>query len=87
MGAALSWKARGRQRELGEKLVADIKRYSKLACSVGISRSTQGIDQLSTVYPLAAKALFQRFYSGQAGVFIEEDTGYRRQGRKVSEGA
>ncbi|AIQ17907.1 response regulator [Paenibacillus sp. FSL H7-0357] len=62
------------KRELGEKLVADIKRYSKLACSVGISRSTQGIDQLSTVYPLAAKALFQRFYSGQAGVFIEEET-------------
>ncbi|WP_342439830.1 response regulator [Paenibacillus sp. FSL L8-0436] len=62
------------KRELGEKLVADIKRYSKLACSIGISRSTQGIDQLSTVYPLAAKALFQRFYSGQAGVFIEEET-------------
>lgn len=62
------------KRELGEKLIADIKRYSKLACSVGISRSTQGIDQLSTIYPLAAKALFQRFYSGQAGVFIEEET-------------
>ncbi|UQZ36396.1 two-component system response regulator [Paenibacillus sp. PK3_47] len=62
------------KRELGEQLIAGIKRYSKLSCSVGISRSTQGIDQLSTVYPLAAKALFQRFYSGQAGVFIEEET-------------
>ncbi|CAM4515883.1 response regulator [Paenibacillus typhae] len=62
------------RKELGERLVADIKRYSKLHCSVGISRSTQGIDQLSTVYPLAAKALYRRFYSGEAGVFIEEET-------------
>ncbi|AIQ46859.1 response regulator [Paenibacillus sp. FSL R7-0273] len=62
------------RKELGERLVADIKRYSKLHCSVGVSRSTRGIDQLSTVYPLAAKALYRRFYSGEAGVFIEEET-------------
>lgn len=60
--------------ELGEQLTAGIKRYSKLECSVGISRITQGIDQLSTVYPLACKALYQRFYSGQAGVFLDEET-------------
>ncbi|NQX43938.1 response regulator transcription factor [Paenibacillus tritici] len=62
------------KRELGEQLIAGIKRYSKLNCSVGISRSTRGIDQLSTVYPLAAQALYRRFYSGQAGVFLEEET-------------
>lgn len=62
------------KRTLGEQLINGIKRYSKLNCSVGISRTTQGIDQLSTVYPLAAQALYQRFYSGQAGVFIEEET-------------
>lgn len=62
------------KRELGEQLIAGIKRYSKLNCSVGISRSTSGIDQLSTVYPLASQALYQRFYSGQAGVFLEEET-------------
>lgn len=45
-----------------------------MSCSVGISRLTQGIDQLSAVYPLAAKALYQRFYSGLAGVFIDEET-------------
>ncbi len=70
------------KKELGEQLVSDIKRYSKLHCSVGISRTTQGIDQLSTVYPLAAKALYQRFYSGQAGVFIEEETP-EENGREV----
>ncbi|MHA6532419.1 response regulator [Paenibacillus sp. BAC0078] len=64
----------GGKRELGEQLIAGIKRYSKLNCSVGISRSTRGINQLSTVYPLASKALYQRFYSGQAGVFIDEET-------------
>lgn len=62
------------RRELGEHLISGIKRCSKLSCSVGISRCTQGIDQLSTVYPLAAKALYQRFYSGLAGVFIDEET-------------
>lgn len=62
------------RRELGEQLITGIKRYSKLSCSIGISRCTQGIDQLSTVYPLAAKALYQRFYSGHAGVFIDEET-------------
>ncbi|ASA21115.1 response regulator [Paenibacillus donghaensis] len=62
------------KRELGEQLVTGIKRYSKLSCSVGISRTTQGIDQLSTIYPQAAKALYQRFYSGHEGVFIDEET-------------
>lgn len=62
------------RRELGEHLIAGIQKYSKLSCSVGISRSTRGINQLSTVYPLASKALYQRFYSGQAGVFIDEET-------------
>ncbi|WP_151734698.1 response regulator transcription factor [Paenibacillus tengchongensis] len=70
------------KRELGEELIAGIKRYSKLACSVGLSRCTRGIDQLSTVYPQASKALYQRFYSGQAGVFIEEETP-ETQGREV----
>ncbi|MCL6603624.1 MAG: response regulator [Paenibacillus sp.] len=59
---------------LGENLIRGIKRYSKLSCSVGISRCTRGIDQLSTIYPLAAKALYQRFYSGQAGVFLDGET-------------
>ncbi|OKP91946.1 two-component system response regulator [Paenibacillus helianthi] len=62
------------RKELGEQLTAGIKRYSKLECSVGISRTTQGINQLSTVYPLACKALYQRFYSGQAGVFLDEES-------------
>ncbi|MBW4083366.1 response regulator [Paenibacillus sp. S150] len=62
------------KRELGGQLTAGIKRFSKLECSVGISRTTRGIDQLSAVYPLACKALYQRFYSGQAGVFIDEET-------------
>ena len=61
------------KRSLGENLILGIKRYSKLSCSVGISRSTQGIDQLSSIYPLAAKALYQRFYSGQAGVYMDEE--------------
>lgn len=61
------------KRELGEQLINGIKRYSKLSCSVGISSCTQGIDQLSTIYPLAVKALCQRFYSGHAGVYIDEE--------------
>lgn len=64
----------GEKLSLGENLISGIKRYSKLSCSVGISRNTRGIDQLSTIYPLAAQALYQRFYSGQAGVFIDGET-------------
>jgi len=64
------------RRELGEHLIKGIKKYSKLSCSVGMSRCTQGIDQLSTVYPLATKALYQRFYSGLAGVFIDEEISF-----------
>lgn len=66
--------AAANRRELGEQLIGGIRRYAKLNCSVGISRITRGIDQLSTVYPLAAQALYQRFYSGEAGVFIDEET-------------
>lgn len=66
-----------RRRELGEQLIKAIQRHTKLSCSVGISRCTQGIGQLSRVYPLAAKALYQRFYSGLAGVFLDEETPLR----------
>ncbi|GGF84540.1 AraC family transcriptional regulator [Paenibacillus albidus] len=61
------------KKQLGEDLVSGIRRYSKLSCSVGLSPVAHGIDQLSSVYPLAARALVQRFYAHQAGVFTEED--------------
>jgi len=58
--------------KLGNDLIYQIKRYSKLSCSVGISRSSKGIGQLSMAYQSATRALYQRFYSEQEGVFIDQ---------------
>ncbi|MWV45573.1 response regulator [Paenibacillus sp. HJL G12] len=58
---------------LGNDLIYQIKRYSKLSCSVGISLGNKGIRQLSTAYQSATRALYQRFYSEQEGVFIDQE--------------
>ncbi|MFD1953258.1 response regulator [Paenibacillus thailandensis] len=60
------------KRQLGEDIVYLIKRYSKLSCSVGISRGVQGIDRLNDAYQSACAAFYQRFYSGQEGAFLDE---------------
>lgn len=62
----LKWK-------IGEDIVQHIKRYSKLSCSVGISRQVQGIDQLHAAYESACDSLHQRFYDGTEHVFIYTD--------------
>ncbi|WP_438349075.1 response regulator [Paenibacillus sp. FA6] len=59
---------------LGEDIILHIKKYSKLTCFVGISKSTKGIDQLSSSYQSATRALYQRFYSENEGVFIDTDS-------------
>lgn len=64
-----------RQEELGRDVVQLIKRNTKLSCSIGFSTSTIGIDKLSTAYETAVRALYQRFYSGQEGVFLSSNTG------------
>lgn len=61
----------GQKAELGNDLIYQIKRYSKLGCSVGISRGSRGIQQLSQAYQSATRALYQRFYSEKEGVFID----------------
>lgn len=61
------------QEELGRDVVQLIKRNIKLSCSIGFSRSTMGIDKLSTAYETAVKALYQRFYSGQEVVFFSSN--------------
>lgn len=58
---------------LGNDLILQIRKYSKLRCSVGISRGSKGIKQLSMAYQSATRALYQRFYSEQEGVFIDHD--------------
>ncbi|MGG4045930.1 response regulator [Paenibacillus favisporus] len=58
---------------LGHDLIDRIRTYSKLKCSVGLSRTTQGIHQLSRAYDGAARALYQRFYSEQEGVFADTE--------------
>ena len=59
------------KRKMGEEIVQLIKQYSKLSCSVGISKQVQGIEQLHTAYQSAYDALHQRFYSGLDHVFID----------------
>ncbi|GAB6928796.1 response regulator [Paenibacillus sp. JCM 10914] len=58
-----------RQVEIGRDLVDLIKRNTKLSCSVGFSANVKGIDQLGGAYELAVHALYQRFYSGEEGVY------------------
>ncbi|CAM4363890.1 two-component system response regulator YesN [Paenibacillus endophyticus] len=58
---------------LGEDIIYHIKRYSKLTCSVGISKQAQGVDQLSAAYQSANQALFGRFYAGAEGIFMDEE--------------
>ncbi|MGF7049385.1 two-component system response regulator YesN [Paenibacillus sp. DS2015] len=64
---------KGRKADLGHDIIYQIKKYSKLTCSVGISTCTRGIDQLSEVYQSATRALYQRFYSVQEDVFIDSE--------------
>lgn len=59
-----------RQEDIGRDLVQLIKRNTKLSCSVGFSPSMAGIDRLGTAYETAVRALYQRFYSGEEGVFL-----------------
>lgn len=58
---------------LGKDIIHQVKKYSKLNCFVGISKCTRGIDQLNSSYQSATKALYQRFYTEQEGVFIDSD--------------
>ncbi|AOZ93456.1 response regulator [Paenibacillus crassostreae] len=59
---------------LGEDIIRQIKKYSKLTCFVGISHSTKGIDQLSSSYQSATRALYQRFYAEHKGAFVDSDS-------------
>lgn len=59
-----------RKEQLGNDLIHQIKMNTKLSCSVGFSPTAIGIEQLSEAYHAAAKALYQRFYSDQEGVFV-----------------
>ncbi|KOR87695.1 response regulator [Paenibacillus solani] len=59
-----------RQEQIGRELVQLIKQNTKLSCSVGFSSSMAGIDRLGTAYEVAVRALYQRFYSGEEGVFL-----------------
>ncbi|MNP06425.1 HTH-type transcriptional regulator YesS [compost metagenome] len=59
---------------LGEDIILQIKKYSKLTCFVGISKRSNGIEQLSSSYQSATSALYQRFYSENKGVFIDSDS-------------
>lgn len=58
---------------LGKDIIHQIKKYSKLTCFVGISKRSKGIDQLNSAYQSATRALYQRFYTEQEGVFIDSD--------------
>lgn len=55
---------------LGNDLIGRIKANTKLSCSTGFSQNMIGIDQLNEAYQNAAQALYQRFYSGQEGVYV-----------------
>lgn len=60
------------QREsLGSDIIQQIKMHTKLSCSIGFSHKAEGMEQLSEAYQSAAKALYQRFYSDQEGVFVD----------------
>ncbi|WP_019640165.1 response regulator [Paenibacillus fonticola] len=59
-----------RKESLGKDLIGQIKTNTKLSCSVGFSRSKIGIDQLNEAYQSAVEALYQRFYSGEEGVYV-----------------
>lgn len=55
---------------LGNDLIGQLKANTKLSCSVGFSPSMIGIDHLNEAYQHAAQALYQRFYSGEEGVYV-----------------
>ncbi|MNJ49001.1 HTH-type transcriptional regulator YesS [compost metagenome] len=59
---------------LGNDLIGQIKTNTKLSCSAGFSQSINGIDQLNEAYQCAAKALYQRFYSGEEGVYVYSES-------------
>lgn len=61
----------GKKESLGSDIIQQIKINTKLSCSVGFSQSTVGIEQLSSAYQSAVKALYRRFYRGQEGVFVD----------------
>ncbi|GAA0410443.1 response regulator [Paenibacillus motobuensis] len=56
---------------LGIDIIQQIKWNTKLPCSIGFSQPVTGIERLSQAYQSAAKALYQRFYSDEEGVFID----------------
>jgi len=60
---------------LGIEIIQQIKLNTKLPCSIGFSQTVIGIERLSQAYQSAAKALYQRFYSDQEGVFIDSSQG------------
>lgn len=61
----------GSKESLGSDVIRQIKINTKLSCSIGFSQTTSGMEQLSEAYQSAAKALYQRFYSDQEGVFVD----------------
>lgn len=58
--------------ELGSDVIRQIQLYTKLSCSIGFSQTVAGMERLSEAYQSAAKALYQRFYSDRAGVFVDQ---------------
>ncbi|MDU0332336.1 response regulator [Paenibacillus sp. 3LSP] len=58
--------------ELGSDAIRQIQLYTKLTCSVGFSQTAAGLERLSEAYQSATRALYQRFYSDRAGVFIDQ---------------
>lgn len=62
-----------RKAGLGNDLIRQIKANTKLSCSAGFSPGMVGIDQLNEAYQKAVKALYQRFYSGEEGVYVYSD--------------
>ncbi|MNW42269.1 two-component system, response regulator YesN [Fontibacillus panacisegetis] len=62
----------GHKEDIGKDIISLIKHNTKLTCSIGFSQTVAGIEQLRGAYQSAAKALYQRFYTDQEGVFLDE---------------
>ncbi len=68
-------------RHIATNIIACVKTYTKLSCSIGISKLCRGIDSLHAAYRSAQHALMARFTGGRESVCQDsEDTPFDERG-------
>ncbi|GIQ67348.1 response regulator [Xylanibacillus composti] len=59
--------------EIAEHIIVCVKTFTKLSCSIGISKPCRGIDSLHASYRSAQHALMARFTGGRESVYMDAD--------------